>query len=91
MANPFYRVREEWKVRPGYWFVPKRFGIGATPATWQGWALLLGYAALMILEVRVLRGVEVRVIVGTVLTALVLYLSWLKTDGGWHWHWGARR
>jgi hypothetical protein len=21
-----------------YWFKPKRYGYGATPATWEGWA-----------------------------------------------------
>ena len=30
------------RVRPGYWFRPKRFGYGAVPATWQGWAATLG-------------------------------------------------
>jgi hypothetical protein len=24
-----------------YWFKPKRYGYGATPVTWQGWALTL--------------------------------------------------
>jgi hypothetical protein len=22
-----------------YWFKPKRYGYGATPVTWQGWAV----------------------------------------------------
>ena len=24
-----------------YWFKPRRYGYGATPATWQGWATIL--------------------------------------------------
>ena len=27
------------------WFKPKRYGYGATPITWQGWALVIGFAA----------------------------------------------
>lgn len=37
-------------MKPG-WFGPKRFGIGASPRSWQGWAVTLGLilvlAALM--------------------------------------------
>jgi len=30
------------------WFAPKTYGYGAgLPIKWQGWALLLGYTALM--------------------------------------------
>ena len=32
------------------WFAPKRYGYGAgLPITWQGWAIVLGYAGLVIL------------------------------------------
>ena len=24
-----------------YWFKPKRYGYGATPVTWEGWAVIL--------------------------------------------------
>jgi len=30
-----------------YWFKPKRYGYGATPATWQGWAVTLGTVLAM--------------------------------------------
>lgn len=29
------------------WFAPKRIGFGARPNSWQGWALLVGYIALV--------------------------------------------
>jgi len=32
----------------GYWFRRKLFGWGWIPATWQGWALTLGYVALIL-------------------------------------------
>jgi hypothetical protein len=31
-----------------YWFRPKQYGYGATPTTWQGWALTLGTVAVMV-------------------------------------------
>lgn len=30
------------------WFVTKRYGWGWTPATWQGWVIVLGYIAIVI-------------------------------------------
>ena len=35
------------RVREGYWFAPKRYGYGAKPVTWQGWAVTLGFAAAL--------------------------------------------
>ena len=31
-----------------YWFKPKRYGYGATPVTWQGWAVTLGTVRAMV-------------------------------------------
>ena len=37
------------------WFAPKRFGYGAGwPIAWQGWALVGGYLALVLLTVTLL-------------------------------------
>lgn len=33
----------------GYWFKAKCFGWGWTPVTWQGWAITIGYIALIVL------------------------------------------
>ena len=30
------------------WFAPKRYGLGSTPITWQGWALTFGFVAITI-------------------------------------------
>jgi hypothetical protein len=30
------------------WFGPKRVGFGLRPQTWQGWAIVLGVAAIVI-------------------------------------------
>lgn len=29
------------------WFRPKKYGWGFTPVSWQGWALTVGYVALV--------------------------------------------
>ena len=33
------------------WFRPKRYGYGATPVTWQGWLLTLGFVSVVALDV----------------------------------------
>jgi hypothetical protein len=34
-----------------YWFTPKRDGYGATPVTWEGWALTVGIVAVVALPI----------------------------------------
>lgn len=34
----------------GYWFRKKLWGWGWTPATWQGWAVLVGFVAVVFLN-----------------------------------------
>jgi len=77
-------------LRPGYWFRPKAFGWGATPATWQGWLLTLAVTGTAVL---LARAAEQR---GPVWLALLVpllagfaWLAWYKTDGEWRWR--ARR
>ena len=31
-----------------YWFRPKRYGFGATPITWQGWAVTIATVLAMV-------------------------------------------
>ena len=80
-----------------YWFRPKRYGYGATPITWEGWVLVLGFAALMAASVVVMNrfaGVANPVgwlIWAAVVAAGVLWLvqfSRRRTDGEWRWRWG---
>ena len=30
-----------------YWFTPKRYGYGATPANWKGWVATLAFIGLV--------------------------------------------
>ena len=78
-----------------YWFKPKRFGYGATPSTWEGWALTV--LALVLAAGVVLVGPGIRdnlqrslfVVLGLVLVlAPYVYVAWRKTEGGWRWRSG---
>ena len=77
-------------VREGYWFAPKRFGYGARPATWQGWAVTLGFAGALLLAIRLLPTVTEKIIVGLALIAAMVAITVAKTDGEWRWRSGQR-
>jgi len=73
------------------WFRPKRFGYGATPTNWKGWALV-GVHALAVLVVAALLAAKVMpiwlgVIVIAALTVALVAVTKAKTDGEWHWNW----
>lgn len=86
----FEALKRFYQVRDGYWFVPKLFGLGATPVTWQGWLLTLGFCAALLLDVRFLPGLVPKLVVGIALVAAFTTIAARKTDGGWHWRWGSR-
>jgi hypothetical protein len=80
---------------PKYWFKQKQFGTGATPSTWEGWALTV--LALLLAAGVVLVGPGIRdnlqrslfVVIGLVLVlAPYVYVAWRKTEGGWRWRSG---
>lgn len=77
--------KKDANIREGYWFAPKRFGYGATPATVQGWAVTFAYTALIGLVALFIPSVAGKIVVGAILTIGFLILAWKKTDGGWHW------
>ena len=85
----FAGLKRWYQVRDGYWFAPKLFGIGATPVTWQGWALTLGLSAALLLDIRFLPGNASKIIVGLTLIAAYVTVASRKTDGGWRWRWGS--
>jgi hypothetical protein len=81
--------RDAYRVRPGFWFAQKRYGWGVVPATWQGWAVMLGVLALAggIAKLAEHRSGLYQLLF-IPLFAGALWLCWLKTDGGWKWRWG---
>lgn len=82
---------DHFRPATGYWFVPKMFGIGATPVTWQGWALTIGGALLLALDIRFMPEMIAKVGIGVALVILFTVVCIRKTDGGWGWHWGVRK
>lgn len=78
-----------------YWFRQKSFGHGATPSTWQGWALTLvsaGLAVAVMLAAGLLHENTFRLIVmagglAAILVPTVL-IAHAKTEGGWRWRKG---
>jgi len=88
-----------------YWFKPKTFGYGASPTTWEGWALVVGYCVVVtIATLGVLILAEpgkatavvqwtlwlVWLVVIGVATAALTVVSKRRTDGEWRWRWGRR-
>ena len=75
----------------GAWFAPKRYGYGAgLPIRWRGWALMLGYTALVIGSSVALMPRQPILFAGIVIvaTVVILVLSAQHTRGGWRWRWG---
>lgn len=77
------------------WFKPKLYGIGAFPATWQGWALTLAYGGLMVgmglWQDR--QGGEADAgwwTIVSIATLVFIVIAWKKTQGGWRWRWGGK-
>ncbi len=80
---------------PRYWFRQKTFGYGATPNTWQGWALTV--ISLALLFGVVLLGPAIRdnglravwlILGAAVIVVPFTVVAWKKTEGGWRWRSG---
>ena len=77
-----------------YWFKPKTYGYGATPVTWEGWAVVVIYvAALGIGSLLTLRDKSFSswlsfISMIAIATAVMVVVTARKTDGPLHWRWG---
>ncbi|OAN65660.1 hypothetical protein [Sphingomonas sp. TDK1] len=74
------------RLRAGFWFKPKAFGYGATPATWQGWLVVVLFVLLVgvILHLAMPRHPLFLALLAPLALGLV-WISWAKTDGDWRW------
>jgi len=76
-----------------YWFPAKRYGWGwGLPSTWQGWAVLLVYLALVLCGIPLLqstRGTLVYFAYVLALTAVLVVVCWLTGERP-RWRWGER-
>jgi len=79
-----------------YWFKPKRYGYGATPVTWEGWAVTgAGIAIILVASLLLsdwsavgLANWIAFVAVVTITVAALSIVSARMTDGVWRWRWG---
>ncbi|MFZ0765642.1 hypothetical protein [Bradyrhizobium sp.] len=77
-----------------YWFPAKRFGWGwGLPATWEGWAVLVGFFALVIAGIFLVPPQRSMVAFAAYIIALTVILTaicWLKGEPP-RWRWGDDR
>lgn len=78
-----------------YWFKQKRYGYGAAPSSWQGWAITIAYTATVgALSVWLVGDgdPQPRVLayfgIVAALTILLLGIVARTTEGGLRWRWG---
>ena len=72
------------------WFAPKGHGYGSgLPIAWQGWAVLIGYLALVFaLTPLASRSLLTHFSLVMALTAGLVVICRKTTRGGWRWRWG---
>ena len=76
------------------WFAPKRYGYGAgLPISWQGWALTIGFVALVIGARRCCFSDHPLQLVAALAPFIIAFIVICArtTRGGWRWRWGERR
>ena len=77
------------------WFRAKEYGYGWYPVTWQGWVVILGYFAVLVLLIYVFNtNVEkfLYYYLGSVfiITAVLIYICY-KTGEKPSWRWGKKK
>lgn len=74
---------------PDAWFRPKRFGLGVSPATWQGWVATLIVVTLGIAVAMLARRFGSAFLALLIpVTVIFIALCIAKTEGGMRWRWG---
>jgi hypothetical protein len=78
-----------------YWFVPKRYGYGATPVTWEGWVVVAIFVAIVAAFALIYRRRKAANLSNRTpwlaLAASIAVFVWvcaMKTNGTWAWRWG---
>lgn len=78
---------------PKYWFAAKRYGWGwGLPCAWQGWAVFIGYLALVLGGMLLLRGSDGGVVYGiylVVISVALVAICWITGEPP-RWRWGER-
>jgi hypothetical protein len=78
-----------------YWFRPRRYGHGATPSTWQGWAAIAAFVVVCAVVAIALFGLlpggwSFILFTLFMVLAVIGFIAFVrkKTDGEWRWRWG---
>jgi high-affinity Fe2+/Pb2+ permease len=79
----------------GYWFKRKMWGWGWTPARWQGWAVIAGFVALLVvilvpfLKIPAPTGAQTTALLAKVglLAAILITICYVKGEKP-RWQWG---
>jgi hypothetical protein len=82
----------------GYWFKPRRYGYGASPSTWQGWATIVAFplvcAAVALAVFAMLPAVlAIILFVLFMVVATFGFIAFVRnrTEGEWRWKWADGR
>jgi hypothetical protein len=71
------------------WFAPKRYGLGSMPVTWQGWAITVGFVAIVLVLAFTLGRQPIQLFAALIPLIAVFFAICAKTTrGGWRWRWG---
>ena len=79
-----------------HWFKPRRYGIGVTPSSWEGWLATVACVVLMILDTYVVprlvrdpqQGLGLAMLGLVAVLGGFIWLAQARTDGDWRWRWG---
>jgi hypothetical protein len=75
------REEDDMPERP--WFKPRRYGIGLTPISWQGWTITAAYFFVVVLLAVTLAHQQPWIFVTLIaLSTVVYYLVAMLTRGG---------
>ena len=74
------------------WFAAKRYGYGAgLPVSWQGWAIMIGFMAIVAAVAYLFGDQRVRLIgIIVPLSVALIVITARTTRGGWRWRWGEK-
>jgi hypothetical protein len=80
-----------------YWFKPREYGYGATPVSWQGWAITIATMVVVVMSSVVVPALAngaawalSAVVIDALAIVALIIVSRRKTDGEWRWRWGQR-
>ena len=75
------------------WFTPHRYGYGARPTNWKGWAFTMGMVALLVAIRLVLlpRDPAAFISVLVVWLAVLVVVVGAKSSSPLRWRWGERQ